>query len=301
MTIFLCLINVPNKQMVLSENVPNRDPKTHVHTELWFLYTATPLVKTDVQSMFLTSRWRFWACATAIAISNSPLKINRSLLKRLFQSLRGSAFYPKWAAQDDAEPLPRYANNRVAGRKKCEGGVRVRAVEATTQATNEPFGMAEFCSPLFISFISEESQPSPPPSLFGSSSFRQTGNRCLLPAHLPYPPSHPYAPLLPSSQIQARCQRENKQNSEEEKQKGVDGFTESLIKRLFTSEGEESAGCQAAGSRREVVGVLGGVFGVGVRWGRRWLPKRHQSKSMLCFIYSCCFFSSRKWATTQWL
>lgn len=86
---------------------------------------------------------------------------------------------------------------------------------------------------------------SPPPSLFGSSSFKPTGDRCPSPS-----PSHPHAPLLPPSQIQARCQRENKQKTEEEKQKGVDGFSANAIKRLFTSEGEEPAGCQAAGGGR---------------------------------------------------
>lgn len=78
------------------------------------------------------------------------------------------------------------------------------------------------------------------------------------------PPIHPPAhmlPLLPPSQIQARCQRENKQNSEEEKQRGVDGFTASLIKGLFTSEGEEPAGCQAAGGRGWVRGPPGDAIG----------------------------------------
>lgn len=94
----------------------------------------------------------------------------------------------------------------------------------------------------------------------------------------PPPPSHPHAPLLPPSQIQARCQRENKQNTEEEKQKAVDGFTASLIKRLFTSEEEEAVGCQAAVGRR-----WGGEqrVGVGLPGGCHWLPKKHQSKSMV--------------------
>lgn len=102
--------------------------------------------------------------------------------------------------------------------------------------------MAEFCSPLFISFIPEESQP------------RVRRRLCLAPHHSSRreidvsPP--PHAPLLPPSQIQARCQRENKQKTEEEKQKGVDGFSANAIKRLFTSEGEEPAGCQAAGGGR---------------------------------------------------
>lgn len=80
----------------------------------------------------------------------------------------------------------------------------------------------------------------------------------------PLPPSHPHAPLLPPSQIQARCQRENKQKTEEEKQKGVDGFSANAIKRLFTSEGEEPAGCQAAGGGR-----LGGGCDIGFRRGNK--------------------------------
>lgn len=133
---------------------------------------------------------------------------------------------------------------------------------------------------------------SPPPSLFGSSSFRKTGNRCLLlapPPH-PRPPSRPHAPLPSPSQIQARCQRENKQNSEEEKQRGVDGFTASLIKGLFTSEGEEPAGCQAAGGRGWVRGPLGDVIGC----------QRGTKASRWCDLFiPVVSFSSRSRAAAQ--
>lgn len=122
------------------------------------------------------------------------------------------------------------------------------AAATTTRAANEPVGMAEFCSLRFIPFISKESQP------------RVCRRLCLAPHHSSrreidvFPPSSRptpiRAPLLPLSQIQARCQRENKQKTDEEKQKGVDGFSANAMKGLFTSEEEEPASCQAAGGGR---------------------------------------------------
>lgn len=149
------------------------------------------------------------------------------------------------------------------------GGVRV--VVGTTRAANEPFGMAEFCSPLFISFISEESQP------------RVRRRLCLAPHHSsrreidvspPPPPSpiHPPTPMLPSFlrprsrpdvsvRTNKRPRRRNKKASMAFLQTRLRGFSRQrgrslLVARLLGEGGRGGTSLAAEEATKQVDGVI---------------------------------------------